>query len=234
MARPARVSRSNGKGAEVKLTILAGAGALLLTACATVNHTPLSPEKAAQLTGKTLASTQYPVPAFTAFTAGKAAFGMLGAAAMIAEGNDIVKANNIEDPALAISRGLVDRLATSRNGKPLQLAKVQPTSDEVGSLVASHPGVDYLVDVKTFNWMFNYYPNDWSHYRVTYSARARLIETSTRQVVAETMCQSVQGDDKNPPTKEQLLEKEAALLKDYLRKAADGCVEALSKQMLSL
>lgn len=218
----------------MKLRILAGACALLVSACATVNHTPLSPEKSAQLAGKTLASTQYPVPAFTAFTAGKAAFGLLGAAAMIAEGNEIVATNQIEDPALAISRGLVDRLATSRKGKPLQLAKVQPASDDVGSLVASHAGADYLVDVKTFNWMFNYYPSDWSHYRVTYGARARLIETSTRQVVAETMCQSVQGDDKNPPTKEQLLDKQAALLKEYLRKAADACVEALSKQMLSL
>jgi len=218
----------------VKRTILAGAGALLVTGCATVSHTPLSPEKSAQLAGKTFASTQYPVPDFAAFTAGKAAFALVGAAAMIAEGNDIVKTNNVEDPALAISRGLVDRLATSRNGKTLQFAKVQPNSDDVGSLVAAYPGVDYLVDVKTFTWMFNYYPSNWSHYRVTYSARARLIETSTRQVVAETMCQSVQGDDKNPPTKEQLLEKETALLKDYLRKAAAGCIDVLSKQMLSL
>ena len=61
----------------------------------------------------------------------------------------------------------------------------------------------------------------------------RLIETSTREVVAETLCQSVQGDDKNPPTKEQLLEKDAALLKDYLRTVADGCVEVLAKQVLS-
>jgi hypothetical protein len=218
----------------VKRTILAGTCALLVAGCATVSHSPLSTEKSAQLAGKAFASTQYRVPDFAAFTAGKAAFALVGAAAMIAEGNDIVKTNNIEDPALAISRGLVDRLAASRSAKALELAKVKSNSDDVQSLVAAHPGADYLVDVKTFNWMFNYYPTDWAHYRVTYSARARLIDTSTRQVVAETMCQSVQGDDKNPPTKDQLLEKEAALLKDYLRKAAAGCVEALSQQMLRL
>jgi len=217
----------------VKRTVLAAACTLLFAGCATVSHTPLPAGKSALLAGKTFASTQYPPPDFAAFTAGKAAFALLGAAAMIAEGNGIVKANGIEDPALAISRGLMDRLAASRNGKPLHLAKVSD-SDDVRSLVAAHPGVDYLVDVKTFNWMFNYYPSDWSHYRVTYVARARLIEASTQQVVAETACQAVQGDDKNPPTKEQLLDKQAALLKDYLRKAAAGCVEVLSKQMLSL
>lgn len=218
----------------MKHTILAGACALLVAGCATVKHTPLSPERSAQLAGKSFASTQHPAPSFTAFTAGKAAFALLGAAAMVAEGNEIVKTNNIEDPALAISRGLVDRLAISRSGRSLQLAKGPASSDEVAALVAAHPGADYLVDVKTFNWMFNYYPNDWSHYRVSYSARARLIDTSTRQVVAETVCQSVQGDDKNPPTKDQLLEKEATLLKTYLQKAAAGCVEVLSKEMLSL
>lgn len=218
----------------MKRIILAGACALLVAGCATVSHTPLSPEKSAQLAGKTFASTQHPAPDFAAFTAGKAAFALVGAAAMIAEGNAIVKTNSIEDPAIAISRGLVGRLTTARNGKPLQFAKIQAASDDVGTLVEAHPGADYLVDVKTFNWMFNYYPSDWSHYRVTYSARVRMIETSTRRVVAETICQTVQGDDKNPPTKEQLLEKEAALLKTYLGKAASACVDVLSKQMLML
>lgn len=215
-------------------TILAGACALLLAGCTTVQHNTLASEKSAQLAGKTFAPTQYPVPDFGAFTAGKAAFAMVGAVAVIMEGNSIVKTNGIEDPAVAISQGLVDRLAAARNGKPLARAKVPANTDDVAAFAAAHPGVDYLVDVKTFTWMFNYYPSDWSHYRVSYSARLRLIETSTRKVVAESMCRTVQGDDKNPPTKDQLLDKQAALLKDYLGKAAAACVGVLSKQVLSL
>ena len=161
-------------------------------------------------------------------------FGLIGAAVTIAEGNALIRSNNVEDPARAISRGLVDRLVTSRNAKSLEVAKVQTATDDIESLAAAYSVVDYLVDVKTFAWMFNYYPNDWSHYRVTYTARFRLIETSTRKVVAETMCTTVQGDDKNPPTKDQLLEKEAALLKEYLHKAVGGCTEVLSRQILSL
>jgi hypothetical protein len=218
----------------MKHTLFAGACALLAAGCTTVTHRPLTPERSAQLAGKTVASTQYPAADFAAFTAGKAGFALLGAAMMVAEGNEIVKTNHIEDPALAISRGLVERLAASRHARPLQPAKLQPAGDDVEAVVKASPGADYVVDFKTFTWMFNYYPADWSHYRVTYNGRLRLIETSTREVVAETLCQSVQGDDKNPPTKEQLLEKDAALLKDYLRKVADGCVEVLAKQVLSL
>ena len=60
--------------------------------------------------------------------------------------------------------------------------------------------------------MFNYYPSDWSHYKVTYTARLRLIESASEKVVAETLCTTVQGDDENPPTQEQLLENKASLL----------------------
>ena len=82
--------------------------------------------------------------------------------------------------------------------------------------------------------MFNYYPTDWSHYRVSYSGRLRLIDATTRTVVAESACNSVQGDDKNPPTKEQLLENKAALLKTHLANAGQACVDVLARDVLKL
>jgi hypothetical protein len=214
--------------------ILALACALMLAGCATVNHTPLSVDRSAQLAGKTVTMTRHAAPDFAAFTAGKAVFGGFGAMAMIAEGNEIVRMHQIADPATSIGQGLIERLGSARKVKALPPATLQATSDDAASLATAYPGADYLVDVKTVQWMFNYYPGDWSHYRVTYGARVRLIETSTRQVLAETLCQAVQGDDKQPPTKEQLLDNQAALLKEYLRRAATGCVDVLSRELLGL
>ena len=205
-----------------------------LSACTTVAHMPLTPDSSARLQGKTVTSTQYPTPDFVSFTAGKAAFALIGAAAMISEGNQIVKDNAIDDPAQGIARGLTDRLVAARAMKTVAGDRSAARSDEVGALVTMYPGADYIVDVKTLNWMFNYYPSDWAHYRVTYGARVRLIDAASKKVVAETMCNTVQGDDKKPPDKDQLLENRAALLKTYLQQGAAACIDVLSRDMLKL
>jgi hypothetical protein len=217
----------------VRISILSLFAVALISGCATVSHTPLSKDVSDQLQGKTVTRTKYSTPDFTAFTAGKAAFALLGAAAMIAEGNSIVKENEIADPSIEISEALAGKLATTKSMKAVDSARVAE-SDTIESLVSTYPGADYLLDVKTFNWMFNYYPTDWAHYKVTYSARLRLIDTAKKTVVAETMCQTVQGDDAKPPTKDQLLDAKAALLKSYLKKGASACVEVLAKNILQL
>ena len=74
--------------------------------------------------------------------------------------------------------------------------------DDVATVVAASQGGDFVLDVKTLTWMFNYYPTDWAHYRVSYPVRLRLIDAATRTVAAESACAGVQGEDKNPPTKD--------------------------------
>lgn len=204
------------------------------SACTTIQHVPMSAESSSKLQGKSLAVAQYPMPDFAAFTAGKAAFGMVGGMAMIAEGNSIIRENGIDDPARKISRGLAEQLVATRAMQLKPRSVVEAPNDEIGTLVSLYPGADYLLDIKTFGWMFSYYPTDWAHYRVTYSARLRLIETSSKRVVAETLCSGVQGDDQNPPSKDQLLENQAALLKTYFDRAADNCVQLLARDILQL
>ena len=116
----------------------------------------------------------------------------------------------------------------------IQKGSAVAKSDEIGALLSDYSGSEYLLDVKTFNWMFGYYPDDWSHYRVIYNARMRLIDVTTKKVIAETMCNSTQGDDKNPPTKDDLLNNGAQLLKEYLEKASTACVDVLATQVLML
>lgn len=69
---------------------------------------------------------------------------------------------------------------------------------------------------------------------MSYSARLRLVDSATKKVVGEALCKSTQGDDKNPPSKDQLLDNKASLLKAYLAKAASGCVNVFSANILNL
>lgn len=209
------------------------AASLALGACTTINNKQLTPESSAQLQGKTVAVTRYSTPDFVAFTAGKAAFAVLGAAAMISEGNSIIQQNNIQDPAIAISNGLQEKLKASK-GTVAATTAIASESDDLSALIAKSTDAQYIVDFKTINWMFNYYPTDWSHYKVTYVGRLRLIDRASKSVVAESACNAVQGDDKNPPTKDQLLENNATLLKSYFAKAASDCIDVLSRDVLKL
>ncbi len=209
------------------------AAAAALSACTTVQHSPLSSDASAALSGKRVVLTQYKAPDFTAMTPTKAAFGLLGAAAMISEGNQLVKDNGIVDPALAIADGLGQRLVQARSVN-LQPAASTAASDELSALLGQAKGADYLLDVKTLNWMFSYYPSAWGSYRVTYQGRLRLIDVASGKVAAESMCATVQGDDAKPPSQDQLLADKAALLKSYLAKASVACVDVLAKDVIRL
>ena len=208
--------------------------AVLVTGCVSVKHTPLTIAGSEALQNASVTKTHYPTPDFTAMTAGKASFALVGAAAMISAGNKIVKENNIPDPAVTIGEGLLKRMVESRHVAVVPAKQNLVQKDDVKTLVANNKHADYLLDIKTINWMFSYYPTDWTHYRVIYNARLRLIDTKAGKVIAETMCQTVQGDDKNPPTHDQLLDNNASLLKDYLTKGAIQCVDVLAKDVLRL
>jgi hypothetical protein len=209
------------------------AAAFALTGCVSVQHQPISQESLAKLDGKSVTTSRYAPPDFVAFTAGKAAFAVIGAIAAISEGNSIVKENGIEDPAQLVSDSLIKKLATAKSITAVPGQGVQ-ASDDVAGIVAANPGAQYILDYKSLGWMFNYYPTDWSHYRVSYSGRLRLIDAATKTVVAESACRSVQGDDKNPPTKDQLLENKAELLKAHLAKAGAACVDVLARDVLRI
>jgi hypothetical protein len=144
-----------------------------------------------------------------------------------------VQDNAIPDPAISISEGLGKKLASVRSMKAAASGKVVE-DDKVEALTSSHAGVDYLVDVKTLTWMINYYPNNWSGYRVTYSARVRLIDAAAKRVVAESACSTVQGDDAKPPSKDDLLAANASLLKSFLDKGAAVCVDLVAKDLFQL
>jgi hypothetical protein len=125
------------------------------------------------------------------------------------------------------------RLTQARSASLVPSQKVA-SDDKVDVLIKEYPGVDFLIDTQTLNWMFVYYPSDWTHYRVLYNARLRVIDTKSGKIIGESACKAMQGDEKNPPTYDQLLANQAELLKKYLAKAGEECTSVLAKDVLLL
>jgi hypothetical protein len=207
--------------------------AMLFTGCASVNKVPMTAQTASSLKQQTLTHTTRARPDFAAITAAKASFAMVGAFAMISDGNNIVKTNDVADPANTIAAGLAKALAESHGVKVSAPAAV--TSNDAAEIAAAvKDKASYVLDVQTVNWSFAYFPTDWTHYRVMYAARARLIDTATKNIVAEGACSRVPDTNVNAPTYDQLTANSAALLKQELALAAGACVTSLKAEMLSI
>ena len=200
--------------------------AIIVTGCVAVRQIPLPESESSRFTGRTLQRSVYPKPDFAAYTAGKAGFGLIGAALIIQAGNEIVREHAIEDPAIRISQEAAQTLV-ERYG--LQLSTAEPPasqSDDIGALVQTYGEADLILDVKTINWTFIYFPTNFSHYRVLYSARLRVIDRQQKAVIGEGFCayKPEYEDTSKAPTRDELLKNDAEGLKHELAKAGDYCI----------
>lgn len=212
----------------------AAALGLVLTACVSTQKVPLSPAQSGSLRGQTVVASQHARPAFAAITPGKAAFGMVGAAAMIAEGNSQIRNNQVADPAEQISHQLAATLA-SKLGMRVVGHGGHVTSGEQAAVVArEHPQARYVVDVRTINWSCVYYPFGWGSYRVIYSAKLRLIDTQTAAVLCEGFFARVPNDQSKAFSYDALMNHNAAGLKGELAIAAQEAITFFTREILKL
>lgn len=215
-------------------TVLVLLGALVLTGCVSTKNIQADATGLRSGEYRTITVTSRESPSFSAMTAGKAGFGLLGAAAMISAGNTIVRENDVEDPAVYIGRelsaALSEKLTVQVNGNGGALAK----SGDPKRLADMYPDSDLLLDVQTINWSFAYFPTDWNNYRVIYSAKLRLVDTRSKKLLAEGFCARVPDQTKDSPSRDQLLADKAARLKSELRIAADQCIPEFASKVLGI
>lgn len=213
--------------------------AVVVCGCTTTNdltdNSSLSPQLIPTLEAKTVALSRHEPPAFVAFTPGKAMYGMVGVASQLSSGDKIVEQHRIEDPAPDIARTLADALAerynmvvdTEQNDAPL-------TTGNVRKISAHYATADFIVDVYTKEWMFQYYPGNFNRYRVLYSTRFRLINTETQSVIARGSCKRDPQQRKDSPGYDELLANNAALIKAQLADAASFCANEFASNVLSI
>jgi hypothetical protein len=171
-------------------------------------------------------------PSFLAQTPGKAMFGLLGVAAMVSAGNKIAADDGLEDPATAIGAALSTELSR-RYGARLSTSPIAVVDDERAVKAAGGPRADLILDVRTSGWGFIYFPDDWSHYRVDYAVKLRLIDAKTKRPIAEGVCATPTDQNEDAPTYDELLANAGQRLKEELQSAAKFCVSKLSSDVLT-
>lgn len=210
--------------------IAVAAIAAMLVGCAPVSTKSIN--STAGLQGKRLAVTSHPIPDFSAGTAGKAMFAMVGAIAMIHAGNELVRQDQIQDPAIRIGQRLSTDLAKTQGVIVLPPNGLVASSDDPAALIKTYAGADLLLDVKTYAWSYVYYPTKWGSYRVNVDANVRLLDGKNGDVIAQQTCKIDPTDPNNPPSLDALRANQSALLKQLLSKAADTCVGNVEQQVL--
>jgi hypothetical protein len=192
---------------------------------------PISADNAAAMSGQTIAVTQRELPDFSAMTSSKAQLGMAGAFMMIGVGNGIVRDNHIEDPAVAMAADLAQTLAAARGATVVE-TPVAAKGQNPKEIAAAAGEAKYVVDVATTYWGYMYQSFDWSHYSVLYMAKLKVIDVSTKAVIAEGQCKWKPAKDAKLPTAEELLANEAAEVKAQLAQARDACAAEFKRDVL--
>jgi hypothetical protein len=187
----------------------------------------------AALNGKVLAVTRHKKADFSAMTAGKATFALLGGAAMIVAGNRIVEENEIADPADILEKELAPAVArhygmTLKSGSGLLVDGHKPKE-----IVAVQPDADYVLDLQSNTWMFAYYPTDWNTYWIGYGVQASLLDKSGKQL-AKMACYSDTNKHPKSPGKDAMLANNAQVLKDVTASLGWSCLHRIASKEFAL
>ncbi|RZT10095.1 hypothetical protein SAMN05216319_1453 [Duganella sp. CF402] len=207
--------------------------AAALTGCAAPKM-QLSANTSAALKDQSIVPTERKKPKFVATAPGPAIALMTGADVKISDGNEIVKVYDIEDPAQSISQRLLQELQSARSVRPVAPAVFVDSSDPEKLATSAKGAAKYILDVETTYWSFLYFPADWKHYRIMYTADARLIDAESKKVVAESRCVRIPDATPTSPTYQELLDNQAQVLKNELKIAADACAKSFKAEMFSL
>jgi hypothetical protein len=200
----------------------------LLVGNAFAEDAPVSPETWSTYQGATLTTVTHKPADFLAMTSGRAMFGMIGAFTMIGAGNNLVTADQLVDPALAIAARLSTDLA-SRTKSASVTSLADQDSDSEEALAHAAGGKGLVLDVETTGWGYTYYSLDWGHYRTAYSARVRLLDAATGKFIAKTKCIIDPDKDATSPTGDEMLANKGERLKAMLAADGDQCLASVEK-----
>lgn len=193
-----------------------------------------SAEDSHVLRGKTIAQTLHKRPSFSAVTAGKASFGLIGLAATYKVGNSLIDKNGVSDPAILIRE---QTAAMLRDDFGAQLLPPDPSPADAtksADIAKLHPEADYVLDVRSTSWKYGHYPTSWGRYWVAYAAQLRLIDGKTGRQLINAGCDVNTRENPHPPSREQLHANGAALLKAVTAALGWTCMQTFAMDSLAV
>lgn len=216
----------------IKQMTAVGACAMALTACASAPKTiAFDPAAVASLNQRTLVPVMQEAPIFMPMRPEGAAFGAIGAIAMMAEGEGYAQRNGIVDPSLALEAHLTERM---------QAIYHLPAADSL-NMRGAVAGTPYptdasrlYVDAKVYNWGYIYFPFAWDRYKVNYSVMIHLVDGATGGVVGQYNCVKTSHDKADDaPKLGDLHLNGAALMNQLLTTMADECAAEFEAAVLN-
>lgn len=214
-------------------TVVAIVCVVFLAGCVSTKTAQIGNGKAATLRGKAVAITDRPRAGLVAMTRGYGMLGVVGAGVMIAHGENIIKDNNIQDPAPQMNHALVLAAQSQYGIVPVSTAPVRVDTTDLVQLAQAAGGADVLFDVQQTARQFRYRPFS-AGYIVDSAFKFRIIDVHSRTMIAEGFCYQSTKDDPARPSDDDLLANDAALLKQTLDAQRDKCRSQFEAQVLNI
>jgi hypothetical protein len=167
-------------------------------------------------------------------TAGKAAFGLFGVAAMEENGKTIVAQNGIADSATTVSQDLLAAAQRRYSVVPASMAPIPIDTTDISQLAHAAKGADFLLDVQSYGQSFMYFPTDWSHYWVSTVINVRIIDVPQAKLIAEGHCAENTRNEPSPPTRDELLADKAVRLRTILDAQSAQCASKFRREVLKI
>ncbi len=215
---------------------------MLLSCVTPIQRLPLSKESAAKINGKTCETSNPKTPDFYAQTTGKAWLPpMIGMAASFSAGREIVEQNNIEDPAIFVSQEMEKILNQNFNIKFMPKAEAISENNDIDTLCKTYSKGDLLLDVRTIGWAFGTgagsNPALSVQYQVSFILDLKIIDLKAKQALTQEVFSY--PNTKSPDTNktfsyDELMNNNAAVLKNELRKGADEAILFFKEKTFSL
>jgi hypothetical protein len=204
--------------------------ASVLGGCATAPMT-MTEQDTSSLYGNKLTVVYYEPDSFLPMTNTKGAFAVLGVAAAVSEGKTLVKQHGLKDPAIEIKSRLAKDLSDIYQMSDIQVvSETMPYKSDPENVAALASNEGIVLDVRTFGWGTMYYPFK-TKYKVNYVAQARLINAKEKREISAERCVINEKYSENSPTYDELMENDAALLKQKLAKATTECTSRFAEKM---
>lgn len=223
-------------------SVLIICSSMFLSCVTPMQQLSLSKESAAKINGKTCEISKPKTPDFYAQTTGKAWLPpMIGIAASFSAGREIVEQNNVEDPAIFVSKELEKILNEKFNLKFLPKSETISESNDIDSLCKTYSKGDLLLDVRTVGWAFGTgegsVPAFSAQYLVSLIINLKVIDLKAKEALSEEVfAYPIKGSDDANRTfsYDELMNSNAEGLKKELKKAADKAVIFFKEKTFSL